>query len=328
MEIEHLTRKSLEDIWSLYSTWIEGFVLLFILFFCWQLYHKRKRAAEFKSTFKRTEDLQQEVDAIQKKMIAHHKLISLGMLAAGIAHEIKNPLNFIQNFSKLSQDLCQELDTLIRKKEVGETENKEICQIVESLKENLKKIAEHSQRANDIIQSILLHSRGEIHQRCQVKLHPIIDEAIKLSYHALKAEDNTFNVKITTQYDPLIDSIDAVSVEISRVLVNLLNNSFYSLEEKKKEFKEQFIPELTIITLKSADSIKITIRDNGKGIPKDNINKIFTPFFTTKPLDKGNGLGLPLSREVIEEYQGRLEVNSQEGKFAEFSITLPITRLK
>lgn len=324
MALEHLTDKSLNEIWALYSGWIAGIAVLLIFFICWQFFLSRIRAKKFKRAFAQTEDLRNEVNTIQQKMIAHQKLISLGMLAAGIAHEIKNPLNFIQNFSKLSQDLIQDLDQVIKKDEGKFSEDTELSQIIDSLKINLTKIAEHSQRANDIIQNILLQARGEMQSRSPVQVHNVIDEALKLSYHGMKGLNHSFNVKITTHYDPAVDKINAVSVELSRVLINVLNNAFYSVDEKKKEANNSYIPEIIISTKKLGDRIQIIIHDNGKGISKGNLTKIFTPFFTTKPIEQGNGLGLSLSKELIEEYHGKMEVKSQEGEFAEFIIILPI----
>jgi signal transduction histidine kinase len=270
-------------------------------------------------------DKTSEIEAIRKQLLQSEKMASLGQLTAGIAHEIKNPLNFITNFSELSieliRELRQELASLLTSPDAEK--NKEIEAILSDLEDNAKKIIEHGKRADNIIRGILLHARGKAGETQPTDINTLLSEYINLGYHGMRATDNTFNIKIETSYDHTIGMINVVPQDLSRVFLNLINNSCYATAQKKKELKETYFPLLSVETKNLGDKIQIGIRDNGNGIPQAVVDKIFTPFFTTKPAGSGTGLGLSISRDIIHDHEGEIMVNSQEGEFTEFIITLP-----
>jgi signal transduction histidine kinase len=264
----------------------------------------------------------------QTQLIQAEKMASLGQLTAGIAHEIKNPLNFVNNFSELSaeltNDLNEELDA--QKDNIDEKSLSYIKELLADLGSNVKKINEHGKRADSIVKGMLLHSRGKSGELQPTDLNALLDEYIKLAYHGMRAQDTKFNVKIETDFDATLGSIAVVPQNISRVFLNIVNNACYSTNEKKKERGDKYNPILTVSTKKTDSKVEIRIRDNGKGIPQEIIDKVFNPFFTTKPTGKGTGLGLSLSYDiVVKEHQGDLKVNSEAGEFAEFIITIPTT---
>lgn len=271
------------------------------------------------------QDKTSEIEAIRKQLLQSEKMASLGQLTAGIAHEIKNPLNFITNFSELSieliRELRQEISTLISPSDAEK--NKEIEAILSDLEDNAKKIIEHGKRADNIIRGILLHARGKAGETQPTDINTLLSEYINLGYHGMRATDNTFNIKIETSYDQTIGMINVVPQDLSRVFLNLINNSCYATAQKKKEMKETYFPLLSVETKNLGDKVQISIRDNGNGIPQAVLDKIFTPFFTTKPAGSGTGLGLSISRDIIKDHDGEIMVNTREGEFTEFIITLP-----
>jgi signal transduction histidine kinase len=269
-----------------------------------------------------------ELKDAQMQLVQAEKMASLGQLTAGIAHEIKNPLNFVNNFSELSAELTKELgDELENQKErIDEKSVKYIKELIADLESNVKKINEHGKRADSIVKGMLLHSRGKSGEMQLTDINALLDEYIKLAYHGMRAQDTKFNIKIETDFDPTLSSISVVPQNISRVFLNIVNNACYSTYEKKKERGDKYAPVLTATTKKINGKVEIRIRDNGKGIPKEILDKVFNPFFTTKPVGKGTGLGLSLSYDiVVNEHKGDLKVNSEDGEFAEFIITIPTT---
>jgi len=262
----------------------------------------------------------------QTQLIQAEKMASLGQLTAGIAHEIKNPLNFITNFAELSIELSNEL--LL---EIENQSSKLDAKTVDYLKElitdldhNILKINEHGRRADSIVKGMLLHSRGKSGEKQKINLNDLLNEYLNLAYHGYRAQDSTFNCKMETDYDTTLEPINVIPQNISRVFLNVINNGCYAIHEKKKEKKDSFDPVLRIETKNYEDKVEIRVKDNGKGIPQDIIDKIFNPFFTTKPSGKGTGLGLSLSYDIIvQEHKGELKVNSQPGEFTEFIITIP-----
>lgn len=267
-----------------------------------------------------------ELKEAQTQLIQAEKMASLGQLTAGIAHEIKNPLNFINNFSEISIDISKEL--------IEEIDNQSdrldpksvdyIKEILNDLNQNAKKINEHGKRADSIVKGMLLHSRGKSGERQQTNLNDLLQEYLNLAYHGFRAQDSTFNLKMETNFDSSIEPVNIVPQNISRVFLNIFNNGCYSVHEKKKEKKDSYNPVLSVFTKNLGDKIEIRIRDNGKGIPQDILDKIFNPFFTTKPTGKGTGLGLSLSYDIIvQEHKGELKVSSEPGDYAEFTITIP-----
>ncbi len=265
-----------------------------------------------------------EIKEKNSQLIQAEKMASLGQLTAGIAHEIKNPLNFINNFAELSVDLAEELAGIIEK-ESGKLDKSTVEYLRELLADvdhNVRKIGEHGRRADSIVKGMLLHSRGKSGEKQKTNLHDLIDEGLNLAYHGFRAQDANFNVKMEKHYDRTIEPIDVVPQNISRVLLNMFNNSFYSMNEKKTEKK--YNPQLVVITENRKDRVVIRIWDNGRGIPADIIDKVFNPFFTTKPTGKGTGLGLSLSYDiVVQEHRGEIKVKSEVGEYAEFTIVLP-----
>ena len=269
-----------------------------------------------------------ELKEAQTQLVQAEKMASLGQLTAGIAHEIKNPLNFVNNFSELSAELTKELGQELetQKDRMDEKSLKYIKELLADLESNVTKINEHGKRADSIVKGMLLHSRGKAGEMQLTDLNALLDEYIKLAYHGMRAQDTKFNIKIETNFDPALGSIAVVPQNISRVFLNIVNNACYSTYEKKNERGDKYAPVLAVSTKKIGDKVEIRIRDNGKGIPQEIIDKIFNPFFTTKPAGKGTGLGLSLSYDiVVKEHKGELKVNSEVGEFAEFIITIPTT---
>lgn len=278
----------------------------------------------------RNEQLEQAMGSLkemQNQIVIQEKMASLGALTAGIAHEIKNPLNFVNNFSELSKDLCEELRELLEKQrsrlDPGLAE--EIEDITSTLEQNVRKIQEHGKRADSIVRGMLLHSRGKTGERQPTDLNALVDEYVRLAYHGLRAQDPSFNVNIVTEYDPAIGNVDVVPQDFSRAILNIVNNACFAATEKKLlNPSNDFMPTVTVKTRDLGQRVEISIRDNGIGIPAEVREKIFTPFFTTKPAGKGTGLGLSITFDVIvQEHRGEIRVESREGEYSEFVILLP-----
>ena len=268
----------------------------------------------------------QKLKATQDQIIAQEKLASLGALTAGIAHEIKNPLNFVNNFAELSAELTEELlEEIENQKDRLEEETTEyIEEILNDLTQNVKKINEHGKRADNIVHGMLMHSGGKAGERQQTNINALLAEYVNLAYHGMRAKDSSFNIGIETDYDDTIGLLNVVPQNISRVFLNVINNACYSAHDKSKELGEQFTPMLWVSTKNLGEQIEICIRDNGKGIPEEIVDKIFNPFFTTKPTGQGTGLGLSISHDIIvQEHQGELKVETEAGSYAEFIIVLP-----
>jgi signal transduction histidine kinase len=293
------------------------------------------RTLEFKVE-ERTQQLQEKnqelastlkkLKATQDQIIAQEKLASLGALTAGIAHEIKNPLNFVNNFAELSAELAEELlEEIENQKDNLDTETTEyIGEILNDLTQNVKKINEHGKRADNIVRGMLMHSGGKAGERQLTDINALLAEYVNLAYHGMRAKDSSFNITINSHYDDTIGSINVVPQNISRVFLNVINNACYSAHENKKELGEGFLPTLSVSTKNLGEQIEIRIQDNGKGIPDEIRDKIFNPFFTTKPTGQGTGLGLSISHDIIvQEHQGELKVNTEAGSYAEFVIVLP-----
>lgn len=274
--------------------------------------------------------LQQTIDELTKtkdRLVMQEKLASLGTLTAGIAHEIKNPLNFINNFAELCSQLQNNLqEHLLRLETVLPKEDMEgIKETLATLQLDLTKIIEHGKRADSIVHRMLQHSRTLPGEEETIDLHALLDEYISLSYHSMRGQDPTFNVKIEKEYDPSLPKIRGISQELSRVFLNLLNNAYYAVQQKAKQGKADYQPTVKISTSHQANSISVKIWDNGLGMTEDVLSKLFTPFFTTKPPGEGTGLGLSLSYNIIVQgHGGTLTATSEPGAFAEFIVTLPL----
>ncbi len=259
----------------------------------------------------------QELKSTQVQLIHAEKMASLGELTAGIAHEIQNPLNFVNNFSEVNRELVDELRV-----EVDQGNYAEAKLIAKDIKENQEKIIHHGRRADAIVKGMLQHSRSSSGQKEPTDINVLADEYLRLSYHGLRAKDKSFNAAFKTCFDETIGKVQLVPQEIGRVLLNMLNNAFYAVTEKKKT-NPGFQPLVTISTQKTGDNIAITICDNGNGIPQKVMEKIFQPFFTTKPTGEGTGLGLSLSYDIVKTHGGKISVQTHEGEGTEFTVLLP-----
>jgi signal transduction histidine kinase len=266
-----------------------------------------------------------ELQATQKQLVQSEKMASLGELTAGIAHEIQNPLNFVNNFSEVSNELIDEM-----KQELGTGNLQQATEIAEDIKRNLEKINHHGKRADAIVKGMLQHSRTSTGQKEPTDINALCDEYLRLSYHGLRAKDKSFNAKFETDFDPNIPKINVVPQEIGRVILNLINNAFYAVNEKQKNpegfqnLQGLYTPTVTIATKKLNDAVKIIVSDNGNGIPQKILDKIFQPFFTTKPTGQGTGLGLSLSYDIVKAHGGDIKVKGKESEGSEFIIRLSI----
>ncbi len=285
-----------------------------------ELEHKRKAIESANDALQKS---LAELKAAQALLIQSEKMASLGELTAGIAHEIQNPLNFVNNFSEVSGELIAEMTDELEK---GNTEDAK--QIAADLKRNLEKINHHGKRAGDIVKGMLQHSRGSSGQKEFTDINTLCDEYLRLAYHGHRAKDKSFNAKFETQLDPALPKVNVVPQDIGRVVLNLINNAFYAVSEKLKVESQKsgtsYEPIVTVSTKNLGDKIEIRVKDNGPGIPDSIKEKIFQPFFTTKPTGQGTGLGLSLSYDIVKAHGGELKVETVEGNGSEFIISLPI----
>jgi two-component system, NtrC family, sensor kinase len=255
----------------------------------------------------------------QSQLIQSEKMASLGELTAGIAHEIQNPLNFVNNFSEVSNELIDEMKT-----ELVNNNKEEALVIADDIKQNLEKINHHGKRADGIVKGMLQHSRSSSGQKEPTDINALTDEYLRLAYHGLKAKDDSFNATMRKNFDQSIGNINIVQQDIGRVVLNLINNAFYAVDEKKKLNSNGYEPTVSVSTKKSNGKVEINVKDNGSGIPQKVLDKIFQPFFTTKPTGQGTGLGLSLSYDIVKAHGGELKVESKEGEGSKFSIQLPV----
>jgi len=281
---------------------------------------ERERAKEKElEQAKEIEKAYHELKNTQLQLIQKEKMASLGELTAGIAHEIQNPLNFVNNFSELNAELIEELQ-----QELNTGNSEEALLISNDMKQNGEKIIHHGKRADAIVKGMLQHSRASTGKKEFVDINALTDEHLRLSFHGMRAKDKDFNASVRTDFDAGIDKVNIVPQDIGRVLLNLFNNAFYSVSEKKKKFNGIYEPIVEVSTKKLSDSVKICVKDNGLGISQNIANKIFQPFFTTKPTGEGTGLGLSISYDIIKAHGGEIKIDSKEGECAEFIIQLPV----
>jgi two-component system, NtrC family, sensor kinase len=279
----------------------------------------------------RTDDLAaslNELRTAQDRLIQTEKLASLGQLTAGIAHEIKNPLNFVNNFSALSAELTDELNDVLKQASLAEKIRTEIDELTGLLKDNLRKVVQHGKRADSIVKNMLLHSREGSGEHRPADVNALVDESLNLAYHGARAEKPQFNVTLMRNFDPDAGQIEVFPQEITRVLLNLISNGFYAVAKRKADNGgTDFEPLVTATTKGGADRVEIRIRDNGTGILPHVKEKMFNPFFTTKPAGEGTGLGLSMSHDIIvKQHGGTIEVETEPGEFTEFTIVLPRTK--
>jgi two-component system NtrC family sensor kinase len=286
---------------------------------------KRKRAEEaIRAARDAAETALRELQMAQDRLIQTEKLASLGQLTAGIAHEIKNPLNFVNNFSSLSAELVDEMNDVLEDATLDEKKQHELDEIRELLKSNLEKVVQHGKRADSIVKNMLLHSRSGSSEHRPVEINAIVEESLNLAYHGARAEGRDFNIMLERDFDPAAGFADIFPQEITRVLLNLISNGLYAATKRAAAASNGFEPNLKAVTRNVGDRVQIRIRDNGMGIPPDIREKIFNPFFTTKPAGEGTGLGLSMSHDiVVKQHRGTIEVVTEPGSFTEFTIALP-----
>ncbi len=281
----------------------------------------------FEQVQERTRELSNSLDDLrtaQDRLVQTEKLASLGQLTAGIAHEIKNPLNFVNNFSALSTELIDELNDVLRPVGLDDKARGEVDELTQMLKGNLQKVVQHGKRADSIVKNMLLHSREGAGEHRPVDINAIVEESLNLAYHGARAERPNFNITLRRDLDPEAGMIDLYPQEITRVLLNLISNGFYAATKRKEGSGQDFEPTLSAVTKNLGDTVEIRIRDNGTGIPLDVKEKMFNPFFTTKPAGEGTGLGLSMSHDiVVKQHGGKIDVDTEPGAFTEFIITLP-----
>ena len=274
------------------------------------------------------EKLQMRIEELQGQLQQSDKLASLGVLSAGIAHEIQNPLNFVINFSQMSNDMVDDLEDLFDERgiDLDSEENAEIADTLHTLRSYLAKIAEHGHRATDIIQGILLYSRGKADQFMPTDLPSLLKKYVWLSFHAMRANLTDFNVTIHEVYDPQITTVDLIPQDFSRAIINLMNNACYAVWKKQQNNPpSDYVPTVTVQTALCADRVCVTIEDNGIGMSDEVKKKLFEAFFTTKPVGEGTGLGLSITRSIIEQkHQGRISFESEEGRFTRFVVEVPL----
>ncbi|HWG43152.1 MAG TPA: response regulator [Gemmataceae bacterium] len=270
---------------------------------------------------RRSEELERalrQLKTAQDRLVAHEKLASLGALTAGIAHEIRNPLNFVTNFAQLAVELVGELRDHLK------CEGGEVMELLAALEQNVAKIEEHGRRADHIVRGMLLHARSQPGPRQQSDLNTLVAEAVNLAYHGVRGQDATFQATVETDLDRTLSPLEVSPQDLSRVILNLMNNALYAVHRKRHTAGSLFQPRVIVRTHDLGEAVELRFWDNGEGIQADLRDKIFTPFFTTKPAGAGTGLGLSISYDIIVQmHKGSLRVESEEGKYTEFIITLP-----
>ena len=292
------------------------FTLIVIAIFLFILSRRKQKAKQ------KIESAFNQLKATQSQLIQSEKMASLGELTAGIAHEIQNPLNFVNNFSEVNKELITEM-----KEEIANKNFDDVIAIANDIEENEGKILHHGKRADAIVKGMLQHSRTSSGVKEPTEINALADEYLRLAYHGLRAKDKSFNATMNTNFDESIGQINIVPQDIGRVILNLINNAFYAVDEKKKSGIEKYEPTVSISTKKTDGKVEIKVSDNGNGIPQKVIDKIFQPFFTTKPTGQGTGLGLSLSYDIVKAHGGEIKVESTQGEGSEFIILLPINQV-
>jgi two-component system NtrC family sensor kinase len=279
------------------------------------------RTAEITQQKNELQETVKELQATQAQLIQQEKLASLGELTAGIAHEIQNPLNFVNNFSEVSMELIEEME-----EEMAKGDMEEANAIAADIKQNLEKIRHHGKRADGIVKGMLQHSRASSNIKEPTNLNTIADEYFRLAYHGLRAKDKSFNAELVANLDPNLPPINIVPQDVGRVLLNMFTNAFYAVHQKQKTVGGDFKPRVEVSTKVIGKEVEVIVRDNGSGIPDAIKDKIMQPFFTTKPAGEGTGLGLSLSYDIIvKAHKGHINIESKEGEGTAFIITLPLS---
>jgi signal transduction histidine kinase len=283
--------------------------------------NKQKANAILKEQKEEIQSTLEKLESTQFQLIQSEKMASLGELTAGIAHEIQNPLNFVNNFSEVNAELVEEL-----KEEIDQGNLDEVKAIASDIGDNEQKIIHHGKRADAIVKSMLEHSRTNGGEKVPTDINALADEYLRLAYHGFRAKDKSFNAELVTEFSPELGSINVIPQDIGRVVLNIVNNAFQAVSEKKVQLGNKFKPEVKLATQKVKNHIQISVSDNGNGIPSEVVDKIFQPFFTTKPTGRGTGLGLSLSYDIIKAHGGEISVNNNEIEGTEFRIILPLNK--
>ena len=273
--------------------------------------------------------MEEEIKNLKEQLQKQEKLASLGILSAGIAHEIQNPLNFVINFSKMSDKLLKDLTEIVEDNEenISEDDREDLEDIVADLKENLGKIVEHGERAISIIRGILLVSRGKEGEFLPTDICKLVKEYVWLSYHAMRANHKNFNIAIHEQYEEGIPMMMVIPQDLSRAILNLMNNASYAVWHKSQEASEDYHPEISISVTTSDGNVVITLSDNGEGMNEETKQRLFENFFTTKPIGQGTGLGMNITRDIIENrHGGKITFDSKEGEGTTFVLCIPIKK--
>ena len=273
--------------------------------------------------------MEQQLETLQQQLKQQEKLASLGMLSAGIAHEIQNPLNFVINFSKMSDKLLKDLTEIVEDNEdnLSEDDREEVEDIVADLKDNLGKIVEHGERAISIIRGILLVSRGKDNEFLPTDVNKLVKEYVWLSYHAMRANVKNFNISIHEDYEEGLPQMMVIPQDLSRAVLNVMNNACYAVWKKSQTADAGYQPEINVGVKSDGDTIVISIADNGEGMTEEVKQRLYENFFTTKPIGHGTGLGMAITRDIIEnKHGGKLLFDSEEGKGTIFKLTIPIKR--
>ena len=274
-------------------------------------------------------DLERQIEQLRTQIQKSEKLSSLGTLSAGIAHEIQNPLNFVINFSQMANDMVDDLTDILDEKglDLEDEANEELADVLSTLRSYLSKIAEHGHRATDIIQGILMYSRGKADEFLPTNIQKFLKKYVWLSFHAMRANLADFNVTIHEEYDPAIPEVMVIPQDLSRAVINVMNNACYAVWKRQKASGDDYSPVITVKAILKGNNFEIWIEDNGIGIPEEVRQHLFTAFFTTQPVGEGTGLGLSITREIIEgKHHGKIEVESEENKFTRFVFIIPIKR--
>jgi signal transduction histidine kinase len=299
-----------------------GFVLIYS-----DITERKRSEAEIRAARDVAEATLRDLKAAQANLIQAEKMASLGQLTAGIAHEIKNPLNFVNNFASLSNELLDELKEIAAPaiEALPNDKREELDETMQMLSGNLDKIAEHGRRADGIVKSMLAHSRGGSGERQVVDLNALLEESLNLAYHGARAQDQAFNITLERDFDNAMKPVELVPQDITRVFLNLFGNGFYAANKRARENGDgSFRPSLTVATREADDAVEVRVRDNGMGIPPEIRDKLFQPFFTTKPTGEGTGLGLSISYDIVmQQHGGRITVESELGSYSEFTVRLP-----
>jgi signal transduction histidine kinase len=309
--------------------WAYGIYFILLIFIGWRIHLLQKaRTIRIEQDKTRVRELAQakeiekaytELKNTQSQLIQSEKMASLGELTAGIAHEIQNPLNFVNNFSEVNSELIEELEQEIEKGNMLE-----VKALAKDIKDNEQKINHHGKRADAIVKGMLQHSRSSNGVKESTDINALADEYLRLAYHGLRAKDKSFNATLKTDFDESIGNINIIPQDIGRVILNLITNAFYAVTEKKTQLDSGFEPTISVSTIKSNGNVEIKVADNGNGIPQKVLDKIFQPFFTTKPTGQGTGLGLSLAYDILKSHGGDIKVKTTEGEGSEFTINFPL----